>query len=223
MVPQSQLVTPPQSRVIEFADVQSHLRIDGNEDQTLIELLIDAATTRLEDFTDRKFISQVWDVYYQSFSKPKAGAPWWDGTRDGSISMLFDYVDELKLPFGPVQYNSPQDFFLRTYSEDGIGSVFDPDNYTVDTVGPRGRVVLKNGATWPTTILRKTNGIKITATYGYGDDSDDVPKPIKQALLLMVAKLYENRGDDAAGEAMTIPDTAQMLLMPYRHIKVGGC
>lgn len=207
--------------MLSVAEVKNHLRIDVSDDDALIGVLIDVVTSRLEDHTDRKFITQGWDIYFQSFSYPKRDAPWWDGTREGSISSLYDWVSELVLPFGPVQQNDPVDFFVRTYTEDGVPTVYDPINYTVDTIGPHGRIVLKTGSMWPQDILRRTNGIKISAVFGYGDTAAEVPAPIKQACLLTVAKLYENRGDDAGGEAFQIPNTALMLLEPYKHFKVG--
>ena len=46
--------------------------------------------------------------------------------------------------------------------------------------------------------------------------ADAVPPPIKTAILLTVAALYDHRGADAA----PTPDQALALLAPYRNIRI---
>ena len=55
----------------------------------------------------------------------------------------------------------------------------------------------------------------IAFTCGYGAAAD-VPAPITSAILLLLAALYEHRGDDAAPS----PDNALALLAPYRGIRL---
>lgn len=216
-IPKPVLVTEPANAILQVADVKNFLRVDGTDDDNLIEVLISAVTSRLESFLDRKLITQTWDIFFDDF--PCTGSDkWWDGVREGSISMLRGQESHIDLPFGPLQSVT----YLKTYDEDNTDYTYDSVNYTVDTANHFGRVSLKIGAVWPTTILRPTNGALVRGVFGYGADDTSIPDAILQAAKLTIAKLYENRGDDKEGEAQfTMPATAQFLLEPYRLIKVG--
>jgi uncharacterized phiE125 gp8 family phage protein len=68
---------------------------------------------------------------------------------------------------------------------------------------------------------RSTNGIEIAFTAGFGLSADDVPMPIRQAVLLLVAHWYEAREPVRFGEdASTVPLTAASLMQPYREMKL---
>ncbi|MEM6397488.1 MAG: head-tail connector protein [Bacteroidota bacterium] len=62
--------------------------------------------------------------------------------------------------------------------------------------------------------LNQMTTAKLSLTYvvGYGDSADDVPAPIKQAILLTMGKFYENRSD----QVHRLPTAAQHLLNGYR-------
>ena len=62
------------------------------------------------------------------------------------------------------------------------------------------------------------NCIEIDFVAGHGDTPSDVPQPIRQALLLLIAHWYENREPVEIGAtATTIPAGVSELLMPYRR------
>jgi len=56
----------------------------------------------------------------------------------------------------------------------------------------------------------KADGIAITYAAGYGNTAEDVPRDIRQAILITVAGLYENR------ESGGVSAEAKELLKPYR-------
>ncbi len=78
----------------------------------------------------------------------------------------------------------------------------------------RPKIVLKNGSTWPSVVIRNVNGVQVKAALGYGSAASAVPSPIKEAIKIGVSRLYQHRGDDAVDEGL--PKTAQLLLEPYR-------
>lgn len=200
--------------ILTYSDIQTFLRLDGSADQSLVEGLISAATKRLEEYTNRKFITQVWSIFFDCFPQAEKPDSWWEGTKDGAVSELFAPVNEIDLPFGPLQSMD----FIRTYDGTDGTSTFDSSNYSLDTMGPFGRVALRSGSTWPTTVLRKLNGIQMRGVFGFGGTAS-IPLDIKEAVKITVADLYENRGD--ADQSGTIPKTAQLLLEPYRIWKLG--
>ncbi|MGE0627335.1 MAG: head-tail connector protein, partial [Hyphomicrobiaceae bacterium] len=95
------------------------------------------------------------------------------------------------------------------------------------------RYVLDGGATPPRLLPTATRfpdpgaralGIEIRFTAGFGSTAAEVPQPIRQALLLLVAHWYENREPVVStarnGEPKRIPDTVSDLLMPYRLVRL---
>jgi uncharacterized phiE125 gp8 family phage protein len=55
---------------------------------------------------------------------------------------------------------------------------------------------------------------------GYGDDAEDVPQAIRQAMMLMIGHWYENREDTlGVGNIQRIPQGSEYLLWPYRVLK----
>lgn len=58
--------------------------------------------------------------------------------------------------------------------------------------------------------------IQIEYRCGYGDTPQDIPQPLKQAILLSTCYLYENRGE----EGCILPTTIRTLLDPYRVLNV---
>jgi uncharacterized phiE125 gp8 family phage protein len=77
------------------------------------------------------------------------------------------------------------------------------------------RLALKANAS-PPVNLRALNAIAIAFTAGYGDAESDVPAPIREAILEIVADLYANRGDTAEEPSLA----ALALLAPYRVINI---
>ncbi|MBB5755282.1 head-tail connector protein [Prosthecomicrobium pneumaticum] len=58
------------------------------------------------------------------------------------------------------------------------------------------------------------NGIEIDFTAGYGSTADDVPAPLRQAILILVAQWHAHRGAIEPGAAP--PAAVEALLAPYR-------
>jgi uncharacterized phiE125 gp8 family phage protein len=109
----------------------------------------------------------------------------------------------ITIPLPPLQ--SVQS--VTVYAPDGTATLLAADTYTV--AGQR--LIL----TQPVLNLRAVNGIAIAFTAGYGAAAD-VPPDIAQAILQILASLYEHRGGDAA----PTPDSALALLAPYRTLKI---
>ena len=91
--------------------------------------------------------------------------------------------------------------------------------YEVDIYSETGRVVLANGKSWPSTKTT-LNAVKIAFTAGYGATGATVPEPIRQAIKIMVAEMYERREVALAGTIISkVPITAEYLLYPHRIIR----
>jgi uncharacterized phiE125 gp8 family phage protein len=98
---------------------------------------------------------------------------------------------------------------------EGAAVVIAPTNYLADVASVPPRLV-RTGMIWPQPG-KAANGIEIDLTAGYGAAADDVPAPLRQALLLLVAHWYERREPIEVGSPETsIPNSISDLLAPYR-------
>lgn len=204
-------VAGPTEPVVSVAELKEYLRIDNNLEDGRIQVMEAAAVKMLENYTDHKFVEQIWDVFMDNWPM-SSSRKWWDGTREISINEMVTPNRNITLPIGSgielVQFS--------TYSDDQE-IVETPSNYVFDSAGPRCRVGLKLGAVWPTTILRPSNGIRFRVKVGFGL-SAAVPMDIKQAVKELVAHMYENRGDQAE---MKTPPHIFALVDGYRRVKLG--
>lgn len=76
----------------------------------------------------------------------------------------------------------------------------------------QGRVRLRAGHNWP--VHRDFSSFWVEFIAGYGDAATDVPQALKEAILQLIAHLYENRG------AEEIPKGLKALFWPYRILRI---
>ena len=104
----------------------------------------------------------------------------------------------------------------RVYREDGTTHSIDLQAFVADTAS----AVLAFAAWSLPAPGRSLAGIEIDVEVGYGDASD-VPEALKQAVRLLVAHWYENRGLVAVGhEVAELPATVTALLAPFRMMSL---
>src|SRR5256885_1384018 len=98
---------------------------------------------------------------------------------------------------------------------DGTALALDGSGFTLDESDAPARLSFRAGA--PLAPERPAAGIEIDITCGYGDAPGNVPEPLRQAIRLLVAHWYENRGLVAVGHEMAVlPQTVAALIAPYR-------
>lgn len=184
----------PATTPVSLAETKAHLRVDASDEDTLIASLIDVAVSHVERALGIALITQGWTVVRDA----------WPG---GWL---------VELPLAPLQSVAS----VTTYDADGAGTVFDASDYFVDTASRPPRLVLHGTAPWPAPG-RRANGIEIALTAGFGDAATDVPEPVRQALLMLVAHWYENREPAPLGPGpVEVPATAAGLLAPWRPVRL---
>lgn len=198
------LVTAPSTEPVTLDEVKTLARIDGTDDDALLSQLIGAATRTAEEYLRRSLITQTHKLTID-LSCHADNLP--DGIYDLPETALYGGLPRaIELPKGPVQSITS----VKTYDTSNTESTFASASYSVDTAGER--LYLNLGYSWPTN-LRPYAAVVINYVTGYGT-ATAVPQPIKTAIQMIVATLYENRGqcDDPNG----IPVTAKALLDQYR-------
>lgn len=120
-------------------------------------------------------------------------------------------MDEIQL--APLELQSVTS--VAYIDADGVAQTVDPGKYAVDTSG--GVIYPAYGEQWPSTRAQR-NAVTITYVAGYGAASA-VPQVIKQAMLLLISELYENREESGPSNVAQLPMTAERLLWPYRDLR----
>ena len=186
------LITAPAAEPVSTSEAKSHLRVDTTADDTYIGTLITVARQNVESHLRRALISQTWEVVLDAFP---AGV--------------------IRLPKPPLASVTS----IKYTDDEGVEATYSSANYVVDTDTEPGRVVLKSGQTWPAVTLAAANGVRVRYVAGYGAAGSNVPQAIRQAILLVIGSLYENREDVLVAQGVSIgvlPFGVVALLAPYR-------
>lgn len=187
------LTTPPAVMPVSLAEAKVHLRVTHADDDAYITALIDAATRHLDarhGILNRALITQSWTL------------------RIGGFPACWPYAIELPFPplltVGAVKYLDP----------DGAEQTLAGTEYTVETSQFVGRILLGYGKSWPA-IRCVPGAVRIDFTVGFGPSATDVPMPIRQAMLMFIAHLYEIRSTDADA-----PRAIDALVAPFRLLSI---
>ena len=141
-----------------------------------------------------------WSV---SASAAPVNCPGTAATTDREFTLDTGVLTATCYQWGTGNLNGNGDFI------NGLGYV------TLDKSDAPARLAVVHGV--PPAPERPAAGIEIDITCGYGDASADVPEPLRQAIRLLVAHWYENRGLIASGgEVAALPQSAAALIAPYR-------
>lgn len=179
------LASPPSEEPITLQEARAHLRLDDGEDEYL-QALITAARRHCEAFQGRVYVTQSWDLYLNGFPS--------------------GYI---RIPLPPLQEISS----ITYRDSSGELQTLDPSEYVVDRFREPGMLCPARGRSWPATYP-EINSVQICFVAGYGMAAD-VPREVKQAILLKLADLYEHRGGDE-GIDKGITEAVESLLWPER-------
>lgn len=187
------LITPPALEPVSLEDAKAHLRLDSDDDDALVSAAIVAARVHVEALTRRVLIEQGWRAYFDAWPRRRL----------------------VSLPVAPLISVEA----VTVYDENGDATVVSADDYEVDAITVPGRLLLLSSV--PAAVGRAINGIEVDLTAGYGASSVNVPAPLRQAIMMLVAHWYEHRGavgHDLAGSAP--PHGFHALIAPYRVLSL---
>lgn len=188
------LLSGPAVEPISLAEAKAHLRIDISAEDTLIQSLVMASRLHIEAALDLALVTQTWRDRRDAWPKARA----------------------LVMPVRPIQSLVA----VKVYAHDDSSATLDNDDFILDGAAIPARLVWRGNGS-PPAPGRRANGIEVDFVAGFGDAASDVPQPIRQALLLLVAHWYENREPVEIGAtATTIPSAVSELLSPYRRRQV---
>lgn len=118
------------------------------------------------------------------------------------VMYLDSFPDVIKLYQGPFQSVTS----IQYYNSDNTLTTF--ADYRTDLVSKIGRI--EPVSSWPS-IYDRQNSVIVTYVTGYSTVAA-IPELIKQAILLMVGELYDNRQN----KVYKLPTWFESLLRPYK-------
>jgi uncharacterized phiE125 gp8 family phage protein len=190
------LVTPPVAEPVVLAEALDHLRLGQDAwDSGVVATLIQPAREYVEAYTARQLMAATWTVTFPRF--PCRRAP-------------------LELPLPPLQSVTS----VKYIDPAGTLQTWASNQYVVDAPqGPsamNGRIYPALNIDYPAPACRE-DAVTVQFVAGY-TDAASVPKGIRQALLLMLGHLYENREAVVVGggaSVVTVPLAVESLLEPF--------
>ncbi len=174
----------PAVEVISLTDLKAYLKIDGTDEDTILGLLLAAATDLAEAYCKRAFITQTLKMTLDRFPynaiEPMLSGVYHMPRGYGGA----EYVELMRPPLLTVTS-------ITTYNESNTSSVFSSSGYSLDIQA--GVVYLNTGYTWPVSLRNKA-AVEIIYTAGYGATAALVPDAIRVAIMMQAAAMYECRG-----------------------------
>lgn len=181
----SKVTTAPSAEPVTSTEAKLHLKVDHTTDDTLITILIQAAREAVEQHTNRSLITQTRTIKMDTFP----------------IS------DTISLPNGPLSSVTSVKYYDTSEVQQTLSSTL----YWTDSTSNIPRIVVKTS--WPA-IYDMPNAVEIVYITGYGASGSSVPQPLKQAILLIIGHLYENR-EQVGDIKYELPFGASVLMSPY--------
>ncbi len=184
------VIDPPESPVVSLEEAKAHLRVDHDDDNDYIESLVAVATVTIDGPTGwlgRCLVEQTLEWRGPGF-----------GPCDG------------RLPYPPVAEIES----VKYDDGAGIEQTVPGADYRLVGQPSQPRLVLGFGASWPSARCQE-EAVRVRYTAGYGDP-EDVPAPIKHAILMMVSELYENREAATDAPRTELPFAVTALLSTFR-------
>lgn len=186
-----QLISPPEAEPVSLLEAKLHLRVDGDEDDNLIESLIPSARQAAETLTGRQLVTARWKYVLDQFP----------------CAMLW-------LPKSPLQ----SVISIEYLDQAGVWQILPDTEYIVDAACEPARIAPNFGKYWPL-CLPQIGAVAVTFDAGYGT-AGQVPEGLKSWIKLRVGSLYAHREEMAMlsrGRIDPLP-FVDGLLDPYKVV-----
>lgn len=185
-------IAQPGPEPVLLEEAKAHLRLDGATEDAYVEALIGAARTHVENVTNRALVQTQY----------RLDLPGWPA---GGV---------ITLPRPPLQAVTA----IQYVDDGGTLQTLASDQYQVTVpsgpCAPRGTVRPAYAVTWPST-RPQPNAVQVSFTAGYAAAA--CPKPLRAAVLMLVAHFYESREAASVGSIASVetPFGVRALLAPY--------
>lgn len=184
--------TEPATEPVTLAQVKEQLRIvDYDDDDTQLTTMISVARRAIEDMTGRTLIDTV---FTQSVREWRTCTEILRGNAHTINSLVYDDTA------GTEQTVDPATYGIHPFA-DGCAALALYDEFTEPDLLDRPYV----------------DRVRFEFVAGYGAAAGDVPHPLRQAVLYLVAHYYDNRSPVGVNVNLNkVPFTVESLAAPYK-------
>ncbi len=181
------VTTPPAVEPVSRVEAKNNLRVDFTDDDDLIDRIITAAREWVEGRTGRQLITATLEYRVDRFGS------------------------QIALPRPPLQSVTSIKYIDTAGDEQTLATT----EYEATETREPALIIPAYGKTWPATA-NHPEAVRVVYDAGYGDSAGDVPKAIRQAILLMVSHYYELRQPVITGMTSSpIQFSVESLLSKY--------
>ena len=167
------LIAAPTLDPVTIQEMREYLRVDGAEFDITLSNLIKAARDAAQEFQNRAFYTQTWELSFDHFP-----------------------VMPIKIPRPPLQ----SILSVKYYDKDGAEHSMDLNDFVIDKRSEPGRLAFKSGKSWPNVELQPIDSVVIRFTAGY-DDISKIPSTVKLAYQVFITHRIDNPGSNDIPEA----------------------
>jgi len=193
--------TPPAIEPVTLDEAKAQLRVTYTGEDVLIAALITAARQRIEAALGLALIATTFRETHDVWPLEITTAV----PATDPLSALF--AGPLKLRRGPLIGVSA----IAVADGSGAFQTLDPASYAAEP-GSRPARIIPCDVAWPAPGVA-AGGVRIDYDAGYGAAEADVPAPLRQAILQLVADGFEHRSD--APLSLVEP-----WLSPFRRVRL---
>lgn len=225
------VIAGPAEEPITVEEARAHLEAPAYEDSdvdpiddTMIEGWLGAAREMCEQFLGLSLAPQTLEIALDSFPTTVLDGLTWVELPMGPVQEIVEIMAPAVEGFDTDDVDSDAGADEPIYADGQVN----PGTYVLDNyIWPARVVPVPLSSAWPA-ITAATNAIKVRYVAGYGDGGPPMPRAARAAILICLASLYANRGDDpgalglsrSAAGADQIPASAEALLRPLR-VRLG--
>lgn len=167
------LVASPSADPVTVNEMREYGRADGAEFDITVASLIKAAREAAQDFQNRAFYTQTWELSFDSFP-----------------------AMPIKIPLPPLQ----NIVSVKYTDKDGTETAMNLSDFVIDKRSEPGRIAFKKGKSWPTVELQPIDSVVIQFTAGNSDISK-IPNTVKLAYMVFITHRLDNPGSEDIPEA----------------------
>lgn len=183
------MIAAPAVEPVTLAEMKERLSIDGDREDGVVLTFLAAARIAVERLVRKAMITQSWRVLLDAVP------------ADGVV----------RLPLSPVQAVPA----VRIADASGVLVDWPGAGLLADLAGEPARLVFRRARPVPGVPVA---GIAIDVVAGYGSAPEAVPAPLRQAIALLAAHWYANRGMEPAGG---LPEAVIALAEPWRDPRLA--
>lgn len=192
MIVYSRVTEQPETEPVSLAEAKVHLEYQGTAKDGYINSLIKTARRICEGYSGLSFVTQERAIKMDHFPI---------------------YKRYIEVPYGPVK---SIDSFTYTHDDGNTVTLVEDTDFVADydsgvcrlyPIDDEGDIDL-----WPTDVKKKPNAIVINYTAGYDDATNPIPEQAKQAILMQLAAMFEQREDARQGEVTMVVWNSMSIL-----------